>query len=105
MREQQPTGVSAETVEGARPVRRRTVGVMQYAALIDACSHFVAQLDAHPAGAAIFLCIIALAAGCWLLAAGCVVVVALAVTRASHRLRAGARRQELHHALTRLFER
>ncbi|WP_426021636.1 hypothetical protein [Burkholderia pseudomallei] len=46
---------------------------MESAALIDACSNFVAQLDAHQVGAAIVLCII-------VRAAVCVVVVALAVT-------------------------
>lgn len=35
---------------------------MGSAALIHECSNFVAQLDAHPVGAAIFLGIIALAA-------------------------------------------
>lgn len=62
MNKQQPTCISARAVEGARQVRRRTVGVMEIATLIDAVSNFVAQLDAHPVGAAIFLGIIALAA-------------------------------------------
>lgn len=73
MSEQQPTGGSVKAVQRARPARRRTVGVVGCAALIDACSNFVERLDAHPAGAAIVFGIIALAAVC-------VAVVALAVT-------------------------
>ncbi len=53
---------------------------MESAALIDACSNFVVQLDEHQVGAAIFFGIIALAAVS-------VAVVALAMTQ-----RAGGRR-------------
>jgi hypothetical protein len=73
MRKQQSTDVLARTAQGERQVRRHTFRVMEVAALIDACGHFVAQLDAHQFGAAIVLCIVALAA------AGAVVV-ALALT-------------------------
>ena len=62
MRKQQPTDVLARTVQGERQVRRHTFRTMEIAALIDACGHFVAQLDAHQFGAAIILCILALAA-------------------------------------------
>jgi hypothetical protein len=34
---------------------------MEIAACLEACGHFVAQLDAHLAGAAAFVCIVALA--------------------------------------------
>lgn len=74
MRKQQPTDVLARTVQGERQVRRRTFRVMEVAALIHACGHFVAQLDAHPVGAGIILRIVALAA------AGAVVIT-LALTR------------------------
>lgn len=73
MSQQQQTGVSTKAVEGARPIRRRTFRVMESAALVNACSNFVAQLDSHQFGAAIVLGIIALATLS-------VVVVALAVT-------------------------
>ena len=62
MRKQQPTDVLARSVKAERQVRRHTFRVMEVAALIDACGHFVAQLDAHQVGAAIILCIVALAA-------------------------------------------
>jgi hypothetical protein len=72
MRKQRPTGVPARTLQGGRQVRRRTFRAMEIAALIDACGHFVAQLDTHQVGAAISLCVVALA-----VAGGVVIAVAL----------------------------
>jgi hypothetical protein len=77
MRKQQPTDVLARTVQGERQVRRRTFRVMEVAALIDACGHFVAQLDAYPVGAAIIVCIVALAA------AGAIVITLALTLRAA----------------------
>lgn len=73
MLKQQPTDVLARTVQKERQVRRHRLRVMEVAALIDACGHFVAQIDAHQFGAAVILCILAM------VAAGAVAV-ALALT-------------------------
>jgi len=90
MRKQQTTGVLARTLQRERQVRRRTFRVMEVVALIDACGHFVAQLDAHQVGAAIILCIVAMAA------AGAVVITLALTLRAAlascGRLSAGKRR-------------
>lgn len=61
MRKQQPMDVLGETVSRERRIRRHTFRVMEVAALVDTCGHFVTLLDQHHVGAAIFLCIVALA--------------------------------------------
>lgn len=73
MSEQQHTGVLAKAVQGDRRLPRRGPRLMEIVALIGACRHLVAQLDAHRVGAAIFLCLVAL------VVVG-VIVVALAAT-------------------------
>lgn len=62
MNEKQQAGVSRKEQRRVRPTRPRKLYLVGGAALIQACSNFVVQLDAHKVGAAIFLGIIALAA-------------------------------------------
>ena len=95
MLKQQPTDVLARTVQKERQVRRHRLRVMEVAALIDACGHFVAQLDAHQFGAAIILCIVVLAtAGAMVVALALTLRAALASCgRASVGNRRGRRRR------------
>ncbi|WP_133662061.1 hypothetical protein [Paraburkholderia sp. BL10I2N1] len=62
MNEKRQAGVSGKGHRSVRPTRPRKLYLVGSAALVQACSNFVVQLDAHRVGAAIFLGVIALAA-------------------------------------------